>query len=528
MTISLTGLLIIQFLWIRSAILIKEAELDEKVFSSLENVVYKTGFKQKANYIFNLSPKDSTESFTAEVKVMYTEGDSNVEVQQEIIRKPLGNSKSDNIIWTEKKGSDPVKKVHVITQGKNKEEVHKIIHEGGDSLNEIIVLSDTDSDLIHIEDIYDKVDKQTRVFEHTFRKLALEYIIDTIVPEKLIDKEELGGLLQQELQNSNIHTAYTWKVIKKEVGDISANTFEKENNKRIKRYTVSLFPDKVYSSSVLLEVIFEKSFWESISYLSGIHFSSLLFSLIIVLAYLFTFSLLMKQKKISEMKTDFINNMTHEFKTPIATINLAVDSINNPTTLKSEEKIKHFTSIIKDENMRMNQQVEKVLQMSTLEKHELFLQPEVQSLHATISAVAKSFQLILEKRKGSFSLNLHALNDEIIADEEHLKNIIGNIIDNAIKYTVDAPKIEITTNSDDKFVVLKVKDNGIGISKKNKHLIFDRFFRVHTGDVHNIKGFGVGLNYVREILEQMGGKIEVESEQGKGSTFTLLFRLIGE
>lgn len=524
MTISLTGLLIIQFIWIRNAVLFKASELEEKIFTSLENVVDKTGFKQKADYILSLSPKDSLDDFTAEIKVKFIDADSNIEVKREIIRKPYKTRNRKHIQWTTKNEDE---NVQFIRHDDGEVHVEEFVVKSTEPSGEVIVVTDSATEIIHIEEIASKVEEQTKKFEHTFRKLALEYIVDTIAPEKLINPKELGGLIKDEFKNANISANYSWTVVKSEnEGTVLVSVGENSIPKNAKTYSVNLFPDKVYASTMSLEVGFENSFWQSLGLLSGIHFSSILFSLIIILTYIYTFNLLLRQKKISEMKSDFINNMTHEFKTPIATINLAADSINNPVTLKSEEKVKHFTGIIKDENLRMNQQVEKVLQMSTLENHELMLQTEIVSLHDAVRDVVKSFDLIIQKRNGKINLTLKAENDEVYADFEHLKNIINNLIDNAIKYTLDKPQVEIDTSVIDNTLILNVRDKGIGIAKKDKELVFERFFRVHTGDVHDIKGFGVGLNYVKEVMEQMGGKVQMTSEPGMGSVFTLIFKLI--
>lgn len=526
MSISLTGLLIIQFVWIRNAILIKASEFDEKIQVSLDRIVEKTGFKQKADYIFNLSSNDSLDNFTAEIKVKYGDADSNIEVRREIVRKPIKSKKQQQVVWSL---NEENKDVHVFQHDNQDVHVQELIVKGKEPSGEVVLVTDSTTEIVYIEELASKVEEQTRKFEHTFRKLALEYIVDTIAPEKLVNPKELGGLIEDEFRNANIKGNYNWSVVKPEK-DNAVLISVKENTlpKKAKTYSVNLFPDKVYATSMLLEVDIENSFWQSLGYMSGIHITSLLFSLVIILTYIFTFNLLLKQKKISEMKSDFINNMTHEFKTPIATINLAADSIINSGTLKSEEKIKHFTGIIKDENLRMNQQVEKVLQMSTLENHELLLQPDVVSLHDIVRTVVKSFNLIIQKRNGKIKLTLKAEKDEIFADFEHLKNIINNLVDNAIKYTLEEPVIEIDTELSDNQIILSVKDNGIGISKKDKDLVFERFFRVHTGDVHDIKGFGVGLNYVKEVVGQMGGNVQLISETGKGSVFVISFKLIDD
>ncbi len=245
--------------------------------------------------------------------------------------------------------------------------------------------------------------------------------------------------------------------------------------------------------------------------------------LIIMLCFGYTLSVIFQQKKLSEMKTDFINNMTHEFKTPIATISLATDAINNANVISHPDKVKRFTDIIKQENKRMNSQVEKVLQMAVLDKREFKLNLSDLSLHDVITQAVTHAALVVEQKDGTIHADLHAQHDVIEADLTHISNMIANLIDNANKYSPEKPHIVVSTRNVSGGVEVSVKDNGIGISKEARKHIFDKFYRVHTGNLHDIKGFGLGLSYVRAMMTAHKGHIDVKSELGKGSTFTLFF-----
>jgi len=248
---------------------------------------------------------------------------------------------------------------------------------------------------------------------------------------------------------------------------------------------------------------------------------AIFFTLVIIAAFYVTVNALLRQKKLSEIKNDFINNMTHEFKTPLATISLAVDAMRNEKVAQDRQKSEYFSGIIKEENKRMNKQVETILQASLLERQELQLNLKPIHAHEVIQESMDNFQLQLEGKGGKAELQLNAKNDLLEADEVHFTNLISNLIDNAVKYSKDALLIRITTHSTSKAIVIRIEDNGIGMSKETQRRIFEKFYRAHTGNLHNVKGFGLGLSYVKTIVEAHHGKIKVDSVVGKGTTFTL-------
>lgn len=255
--------------------------------------------------------------------------------------------------------------------------------------------------------------------------------------------------------------------------------------------------------------------WEMIA-------ASIIFTCIIILAFAVTVRTLFNQKKLSEIKSDFINNMTHELKTPLATISLAIDALTNEKVIHNAEKVKLYSNMIKEENKRMNKQVEKILQAARLEKEEIKLNLQAIDTHEAINKVADNIVLQIQEKNGILQLRLNAHNHIIEADEVHFSNIIFNLLDNAMKYSDKPPYIEVETlNTHTGALAIKVTDNGIGMDKETQSRIFERFFRAHTGNLHNVKGFGLGLSYVKAIVEAHDGKIKVESTPGKGSTFTV-------
>jgi len=248
---------------------------------------------------------------------------------------------------------------------------------------------------------------------------------------------------------------------------------------------------------------------------------AIFFTFVIIAAFYVTVNALVRQKKLSEIKNDFINNMTHEFKTPLATISLAVDALRNEKVVQDRSKSEYFTGIIKEENKRMNKQVETILQASLLDRQEQQLNRKSLHAHVIIQEAMENFQLQLEGKGGRSELHLNAKDDLICADEVHFTNIITNLIDNAVKYSKENLFIKITTHSTPKNLVIRIEDNGIGMSKETQRRIFEKFYRAHTGNLHNVKGFGLGLSYVKTIVEAHEGRIKVDSTVGKGTCFTL-------
>ena len=223
------------------------------------------------------------------------------------------------------------------------------------------------------------------------------------------------------------------------------------------------------------------------------------------------------------MKNDFINNMTHEFKTPIATISLASDSIASPRVINEPDKIKRFTNIIRQENKRMNNQVEKVLQMARIDRQDFNLHISDVNMHEVIQNAVQYITLQVEKKDGIVTSDLKAENSIIKGDQTHISNVINNLLDNANKYSPENPEISVATRNVNGGLEVTISDKGIGISKESKKHIFEKFYRVHTGDLHDVKGFGLGLSYVKAMMDTHKGKIDVKSDLGKGSSFILFF-----
>lgn len=336
----------------------------------------------------------------------------------------------------------------------------------------------------------------------------------------LLDRETLDSLIRFELQARGIEAPYEFAVISNGEKALATEGWQPGKD----QHHSSLFPNDFFNRQVL-----SLSFPAKTDYLMRSMWLMLIISLIftsaIVFAFYRTLQFSMRQKRISDIKTDFINNMTHEFKTPLATINLAIDALRNPRTLKDPERVEHYSKMIKQENLRMNMQVESVLRMALMDRQELELNFKECNMQQLVRSCLDHVSLQLDNRNGQLTRFLNDNQITLKVDENHLSNAIINILDNAIKYSVGAPQIKIITENTINHFVLVIEDKGMGMTREAQKHIFDRFYRVSAGDLHNIKGHGLGLSYTKGIVEAHRGRIEVESEKGKGSKFYIYLPL---
>ncbi len=353
-------------------------------------------------------------------------------------------------------------------------------------------------------------------------------IVRDIPVQQRISIKSLDTLLRQELIEKGITTPYVYGVYStKESAFVMTSLFnQKSEGKYSKRenfrYSISLFP---HSNDMVAKLYVD--FPSKVNFLwSGLWvnlFGTFVFTGIVFFCFYYTIKIILEQKKLSEMKSDFLNNMTHEFKTPIATISIAADTIKKWINKGRPEKAMRFLNIIEEENKRMNGQVGKVLQMARIDKREFKLNLVEVYCDDVILGAAEKIALQVEKKGGRIVLDLQAQNSVIQADETHFTNIIFNLLDNANKYSPDKPLITIRTINTGNGLQIEIEDNGLGISKEARKYIFDKFYRVPTGDLHDIKGFGLGLSYVQAIVTAHGGSIDLKSELGSGTNFILLF-----
>lgn len=365
--------------------------------------------------------------------------------------------------------------------------------------------------------------------------MKVSQLVDSKPLAERISLDILGKSIQEEVTSRGITSPYQYGVYSKARNSyviVNDHFVVEDSGPQITHggaptlynspYRVALFTQDIESPGYL-SLYFPNQTSLVLSSVLPTLLLSVIFTGIILFCFWYTIQTIYRQKKLSEMKTDFINNMTHEFKTPIATISLAADSIGSSMIISNPDKIRRFIDIIRQENRRMNSQVERVLQMAMIDKKDFQLRIGEVNLHDIIQQAAANFSLQVEKREGILRTELGAQKPIIEGDATHLAGIIHNLLDNANKYSTDKPEIALITRDVPMGVEITVQDKGIGISKEARKYIFDKFYRVHTGNIHDVKGFGLGLSYVKAIVTAHKGLIDVKSEPGKGSSFILTF-----
>jgi len=360
-----------------------------------------------------------------------------------------------------------------------------------------------------------KISKSKEVlFESAYNDISKRNPIE----ERIGDINKFEKIIERNLERMNINLDFEYAIFDQDsITKISSEKFDLSNQS----YSSLIFKDENDLSNYSLKVAFPGRTPFLLGSLVSVIITSIIFTSIIIIAYVTTILLLLRQRQISQIKTDFINNMTHEFKTPIATINLALSAIKNPKTIVNKEKVKKYLQMIYDENNRMHDQVENVLMISHLERNQLNIEKTKQDINEIIDLAISHVSLIVENNNGNIITEKDADNSMVIGNETHLINVMVNILDNAIKYNDNSPEILIKTLNIGSRVLIEIKDNGIGMSKAVQSKIFEKFYRKQTGDLHDVKGHGLGLAYVKKIIAFHNGNITVDSAVGKGSKFTI-------
>ena len=360
-----------------------------------------------------------------------------------------------------------------------------------------------------------KISKSKEVlFESAYNDISKRNPIE----ERIGDINKFEKIIERNLERMNINLDFEYAIFNQDsITEISSEKFDLSNQS----YSSLIFKDENDLSNYSLKVAFPGRTPFLLGSLVSVIITSIIFTSIIIIAYVTTILLLLRQRQISQIKTDFINNMTHEFKTPIATINLALSAIKNPKTIVNKEKVKKYLQMIYDENNRMHDQVENVLMISHLERNQLNIEKTKQDINEIIDLAISHVSLIVENNNGNIITEKDADNSMVIGNETHLINVMVNILDNAIKYNDNSPEIFIKTLNIGSRILIEIKDNGIGMNKAVQSKIFEKFYRKQTGDLHDVKGHGLGLAYVKKIIAFHNGNITVDSAVGKGSKFTI-------
>ncbi len=375
--------------------------------------------------------------------------------------------------------------------------------------------------------------EQQRFFERLqerdlFNKsLQYQYMMSNKPIEQRINKELLNQLLEEEFKFNGINLKFEYAVKSYNNGEekIAFKSDGYKNNRKNEHQTPLFINDFGSQKPNYLKLYFPGSRKKFLQSTSSMVYPTFILVALIIGIFAYTIAVILRQKKLSAIKNDFINNMTHELKTPISTISLASQMLRDESVNNSKSTIDRISGVIFEESKRLSMQVEKVLQTAIFNEGRLKLKFKALDLHEIINTVVSSFELKAHSLGGQIIIQNNAKEHSIYGDEVHVTNVLFNLLDNAVKYCKDDPIIEIKTDNDDDKIVVRVKDNGIGIAREHQKNIFERFYRVPTGNIHDVKGFGLGLHYVSKIIEAHKGSIKVESALGKGSEFIIFIPL---
>jgi two-component system phosphate regulon sensor histidine kinase PhoR len=525
MTFALIGLVGLQLYWIKNAITVEEANFHRSVDEAISVVITKLEKKEITSQLNKYKERtllintiDSLNSLLYKEQQKYPGID---EESQPLDETEVPHGKIDVSSWENYNGETAIYHDTSIVieetqtskrlKNTNKKSIQRHKIDIDESVLKDYTLIKFKRDLL-----LKKINLLDGFFEDIFNLGRFKPI------EKRINPYLLDSLIFQELINKGIKTEYEFGIFNPNRGQLIVQKTGKYSKDLLNRnYAYILFPSDMYTNPEYLILYFpkEKNFLMMQLWLMLI----VSMSLIIIIIFSFSYSVftVFKQKKLSEMKNDFVNNMTHEIKTPISTISLACETLGDKNIAISEEMFSIYVNVIKQENKRLETLAEHILQTATLERGQLVLRKEEINLHQIIDQAVNNVGFHVMQKSGNIEQFLNAEKSVIFADKVHITNLIYNLLDNANKYSPEKPKIIISTENNLKGVFIKISDNGIGISKANQKKIFDKFNRITTGNVHDIKGFGLGLSYVKAIVAKHQGTIQIESELKKGSVFTV-------
>jgi two-component system phosphate regulon sensor histidine kinase PhoR len=547
--LALIGIIALQLHWIRAAYVQNKINFEQNLNKALNQIVLDLSHQE--NIFFDSEMNQVVELYGNVPKIIKLSNDSG--------KKFIWQSKSVNVntVSNENKALESKKKEfqHKLTKlplerkivihqkSDNYEFVHEVqfdsLLKDFDSKKEFkssaFALFKKDSLLrkyeVYIDSIKNVLDvnvisieKKKKDLNKTMHELILNIKSVTRPFSERIPTDKLQKSIEKAIVQFDLpkNYAYAIKAVSADSFLLKSPNFNVSDINKIDH--VQLFPHSVVSQSEFLYLsfpdsnpIFKKMLWPIIL--------AFIFTLLLFSSLLIIINNLLHHKKLSAIKTDFINNMTHEFKTPIATIQLASDSVVNEKVLHDPDRINYFMRMIKSENKRMNSLVERILQMAQIEKASFTLIKSEVNIHQLIEAVVENSKLKIEQVEGNYKLKLLAETDTLILDEMHITSVLFNLIDNAIKYRGDNLLIEISTAVSNKFFLISIKDNGKGMTKETSSQIFDKFYRLTDGNIHEVKGYGLGLSYVKTIIEKHSGRIEVKSRIGEGSSFDIYLPL---
>ena len=498
MGLAMICLIFVQTYWIKNAVTVKERQFDQLINKILSEVANKVQKQETVHYII-----DEMNPFYFDTTVSIFDDEFEIEHDFYIYQQSSGKDISAGIsVYS----SD----TFIIVDDQNIKTSKRAIDRLSTGIQKYKLSPDYKSRII-----------DRRIFINNIISKMFSFNPDI---EERLNPGKFETIIRQALTDKGIDLDFEYAVTKWN----SMLAFKSDNyitDTGAEYYKVQLFPDDFFSRSDYLTIYFpsKKNFiFKSLGYMA---FSSILLTLIIVVSFTVTIFIIIRQKRLSEIRSDFVNNMTHELKTPISTISLASQMLGDKSIPPESKNIDNLSSVIIDESRRLGYQVEKVLQTAIFDKGKLKLKLKETDINEIIHNVVNNFSIQIKQKNGLIIPSLHAENSILNIDVVHITNVLTNLIDNAIKYCTRDPEIYLETQNYRDYLMVAVRDNGVGINKHDQKRIFDKFYRVSTGNIHSVKGFGLGLSYVKRIVEEHKGFIKLESEPYEGTTFKIYLPL---
>jgi two-component system phosphate regulon sensor histidine kinase PhoR len=500
MGFAMIALIIVQTYWINNAFRLKEKQFSQLVNRALYNVVSEL---QEREAVWHIMEEAQPFDTSWQEELAYFE-QYNLDINATI--GPDGQL-DQSVYFTQRSNRDQHESELTIIAD---DSILRIEQNPG------LVYADTGQ----TQDIRKRIEKKMAE-DRVFIDRIMKRMIRPNAPiEKRINPAQLDNVIQRQFQNSGIDAGYEFAILRENMEP----AFESSNyyhDDETEYFVTALFPQDIFSRTGYLSLYFPRKTSFLLKSLGFMGISSIILTLVIILSFSVTIFIIFRQKRLSEIKNDFVSNMTHELKTPISTISLASQMLNDESIPAESKNYGNISRIIGDESKRLGYQVEKVLQMAIFDQGRIRLKKKKTDINDLIRNVITNFTLQIENKNGVIVEDYGAENAFLQVDNVHFTNMISNLVDNAIKYSGEEPAISVSTLNRDEKLIIRVKDNGIGIKKEDQRRIFEKFYRVPTGNIHNVKGFGLGLSYVKKIAEEHHGSVKLKSEPGMGSEFEI-------
>lgn len=517
MALAMLGLIFVQAYWINNAYRLKEKQFSQAVNRAIHYIATEVQERETMWYIMEEAEVVDTgwSAYEDVFSFNYRGSQSTGEIQLNINSHVLhGTSEEEN--------------VYIYKQINPLDGKYEVIIVASDTVLQAEDYAELDLDISEVgaikwvkpEQLRSSIERSRRENKVMVDRIMERMIAPSLPLEQRIKPETLSRIIDKHFSNNGIDLDYEFALLRNNL-EIAYHTDHFKNDPELEYFTTPLFPQDIFTQGGYLSMHFpgKSSFlFRSLGFM-GV--SSMLLTLVIILSFTITMYIIFRQKKLSEIKSDFVSNMTHELKTPISTISLASQMLNDKSIPDKMKNMEHISGVIAEESKRLGYQVEKVLQMAIFDRGRIRLKKKKTDINDIVHQVAVHFDLQVKNKDGKITLSCEAMDAVAEVDPVHFTNVLSNLVDNAIKYSGDNPQVGLHTYNRNGKIHIRVRDNGIGIGREDQKRVFEKFYRVPTGNIHNVKGFGLGLSYVKKIIEEHNGSISLKSELNKGTEFEI-------